>query len=127
MENKNIIIQDIDKNNVLEPEVMDGIDNHLSVVRPLRQERRGDILEVPKPFKLIKKEKIKGKVKKIKISNTAIVDINKGGYNSYLQNRELLGNIIDILNDDLSKEIEENIKFYKELKWLYLILKVDIN
>jgi hypothetical protein len=35
-----------------------------------------------------------------------IVDINKGGYNSYLKNKALLGNISEFLNDDLTKDIE---------------------
>jgi hypothetical protein len=37
----------------------------------------------------------------------AIVDINKGGYNSY-KNKALLGDIKDILNDDLRNVIEAN-------------------
>jgi hypothetical protein len=39
-----------------------------------------------------------------------IVDDNKGGYNAYFKNRELLGNTSDILNQDLNKEIENNFK-----------------
>ena len=107
--NNNILIQDIDidNNNVLEQEVREEFDNHF------------DFLEVTKPFKFIKNDNLMVKEKKIKVSNKVskiknpfkeIVDINKGGYNSYLKDRVLLGNIIDILNDDLNTEIEAKFK-----------------
>jgi hypothetical protein len=35
-----------------------------------------------------------------------IVDMNKGGYNSYLKNKAFLGEIFEFLNDNLSEEIE---------------------
>lgn len=46
--------------------------------------------------------------KKIK-SNTfkEIVSKNKGGYNSYLQNKALLGSIADILNEEQRKDFED--------------------
>jgi hypothetical protein len=40
----------------------------------------------------------------------AIVNNNKGGYNSYLKNQVLLGSISDLLNEDLSKDSEAKFK-----------------
>jgi hypothetical protein len=39
-----------------------------------------------------------------------IVDMNKGGYNSYLQNKAFLGDILEFLIDNLSEEIEVRFK-----------------
>jgi hypothetical protein len=40
----------------------------------------------------------------------AIVDMNKGGYNSYFKNKALLGDISDILNYNLREDIEAKFK-----------------
>lgn len=39
-----------------------------------------------------------------------IVDMNKGGYNSYFKNKAFLGEIFEFLNDNLSEEIDVRFK-----------------
>jgi hypothetical protein len=54
---------------------------------------------------MVYKQKIKKKIKPNPFKE--IVSKNKGGYNSYLENKALLGSIADILNEEEHKHFED--------------------